>query len=325
MAKRQTLEEKLACLSRLGGSPDSAETEAELRKALSNRGNLIVERAARVASRCGLSALVPDLLAAFERLMKDPGKTDKGCRAKAAVIETLNDLGHDDGGVFLAAAHHVQMEPAFGRPVDTAAGLRSHAFLALARLGHPALLFELVDGLMDGEVEPRRTAVQVLSSYDHDECERLLRLKALTGDEEPDVLADCLSGLVRMAPERSVSFVARFLESEDEQISESAALALGEFGGIEGFECLRAYWTTQPRLETKRRLLLPMALTRCDEAFAFLLDVIATTPPDFAVEALKSVAIQASSDAHRARIRDAVEERGEHEISDACDRLFSGE
>lgn len=56
----------------------------------------------------------------------------------------------------------------------------------------------------------------------------MLRLKALVGDEEPGVVAECLAGLMRLAPERSFDLIEQFLEKSDPFLRQAALLALGE-------------------------------------------------------------------------------------------------
>src|SRR5205807_6012373 len=68
----------------------------------------------------------------------------------------------------------------------------------------------------------------------------LLRFKALTGDEEPEVTCECFPVLLRLDPE-SVSFVAHFLGHGDEAVQEGAALALGETRRPGAFEVLRDF------------------------------------------------------------------------------------
>lgn len=98
------------------------ERVATLRKALRDRINVIVARAALLAGECGSSELIPDLTVAFERLFRDPVKTDAQCWGKNAIAKALKDLGHAEGATFLRGVAYVQMEPVWGGSSDT--GLR---------------------------------------------------------------------------------------------------------------------------------------------------------------------------------------------------------
>src|SRR5438552_3364270 len=71
------LEERLEQLKRLrSASPDESVAVA-LRKALQDRSNLLVAEAAKIAGDNHLASLIPDLLAAFDRLFADPANDPK--------------------------------------------------------------------------------------------------------------------------------------------------------------------------------------------------------------------------------------------------------
>src|SRR5689334_19801224 len=89
-----------------------------LRKAFGDKVNVIVARAAALAGELQAQLLVPDLCSAFERLLKDPVKTDPKCWGKEAIAKALKDLGHTDSGIFMKGLHHVQMEPVWGGEED---------------------------------------------------------------------------------------------------------------------------------------------------------------------------------------------------------------
>jgi hypothetical protein len=80
-------EKELAAVEALSESlkaepaPDAAQIE-ELRKALGQRNNFIVSKAARLVADAELVALLPEVLAAFDRFFVDAAKTDPKCWAK---------------------------------------------------------------------------------------------------------------------------------------------------------------------------------------------------------------------------------------------------
>ena len=57
----------------------------------------------------------------FHRFMENPVKTDPGCSAKVELVTALHDLDCAREEVFLQGLRHVQKEPGWGPPVDTAA------------------------------------------------------------------------------------------------------------------------------------------------------------------------------------------------------------
>ena len=199
MAKRLSLDDKLAAVRLLRDRDPSPELTAELKTAIDDRSNLIVAAAAAIAGDQGLLELVPTLASALDRFLVDPLKTDKLCRAKLAVIQALDKLEHRAPDVFLKAARHVQLEPVWGGSEDTAAPLRAAALLALARIDVDGLLTILVDALVDPQKDVRIAAAQALGYHGSESAGLILRLKARLGDREPEVFSECLSGLLACA------------------------------------------------------------------------------------------------------------------------------
>src|SRR3954454_7969246 len=100
MATRATLEDKLAAIKGLRGRALAPEQEAELKKRLGDRSNLVVAAASTVAGEGGLAELAGDMEAAFDRFLADPFKDDKLCRAKIAIVQALDRMEHPDPRVF---------------------------------------------------------------------------------------------------------------------------------------------------------------------------------------------------------------------------------
>jgi len=318
MPARATLQQKLNQLRRVEESPSSADSLAALRKALAGPSNALAAAAAQIAAQHGIDALAHDVAASFNRFLE---REDKGCRAKLALAEALDRLDHYEPEVLLRGLHHVQMEPVYGGRVDTAGNLRANCAQILARFGHPDILFELTALVMDPEVEARRGAVQALTYLGREESELVLRVKALAGDPEPDVTGACLAGLMELAPERSLPFVAGLLGSEDPLVAEGAALALGESRKPEAFEALRTQWENSLDPEFKEMLALPMALTRCDNALAFLLEVVENAHPDTAAAAVRALKVF-DDEARRPEIQAALDTRDERHVQQAYAEVF---
>ena len=127
----KAFEQKLATLETL-------ESAADFRKALTDRNNYYVSKAAAMVAARSLAELIPDLLAAFDRFMIDPVKTDPQCWAKNAIAKAAKDLGLDDASFYLRGLKHVQFEPGWGPPADTAGTLRGMCGFALTQCSDPA-------------------------------------------------------------------------------------------------------------------------------------------------------------------------------------------
>ena len=98
-----------------------------------------------------------------------------------------------------------------------------------------------------------------------------LRLKALTGDREPEVIAECFGGLLGSHTESSVDFVARYVGAENAELAEAAVLALGACRNLKAVVVLKEKWKVTPRGRLKSALLLALASSRSEEALIFLL------------------------------------------------------
>src|SRR5260370_42618397 len=107
---KQAFDKKLQEIESLRSDPASA--LAPLRKALKDRNNFLVSKAAAMAAYLRLEDLKPDLLAAFDRFLIQPVKTDPQCWPKTAIAKPLRDLDHQDAAVFLPALAHIQPDPA---------------------------------------------------------------------------------------------------------------------------------------------------------------------------------------------------------------------
>jgi len=323
MAKRPTLQEKMARLSAFEGAPLNAEAAQELRRGLAGSSSALAAKAARVAAEAGAQELVPDLAEAFLRFVRRPATADKGCVAKTAIVEALNRLDADEEQVFLRGVRHVQPEPVWGGRVDTADNLRAKCLVGLVRTGHPQAPFETVRLLADPMPEPRRVAARALGHISGETGELLLRLKALSGDAEPDVLGECFSALMEISPERSLEFVADFLDREG-AVAEEAALALGASRRAEAFLVLKERRRAAVHAAIRRMLLLPIALTRRDEAFDMLLGVAADEPRDQAEAAVAALKVWADDERRRGVIEQTVAGRDAPWLAQAYAREFAG-
>lgn len=224
---KEAFERKIEALAALrDAAPEQA--VAPLRKALKDRSNYAIKKAAELADELRLSELIPDLVAAFDRCMIDPVKSDPQCWAKNAIVKTLRDLNHDDPTVFLRGIEHVQMEAVWGGTVDTAATLRGACALAVpaCALDRQTILTRLVSLLVDKELPARLDAVTALGQVPGADTVLLLRLKALLGDKEPEVTGRCFDILLELAPEESIPFVGRFLHGTDADLQTEAVGAL---------------------------------------------------------------------------------------------------
>ena len=320
MAKSDPVEKALNALSELrhASSPEAAANG--LRPYLANKSNLVVAKAAKIAGELHATGLIPALVAAFERLMKDPEKLDKRCAAVTEIVGTLYEMDYGEPEIYLRGLRHVQMEGSFGPPVDTAAALRGMCAQGLLRTQYRDAMTEVVQLLVDRDPPARLGAVRALALNGGEAGVLLLRLKVLTGDEEPEVLRECFSGL--LAAERSLEFVAKYVDDEDEATAEAAIWALGESRLPAAVEILKEKWERMLSRDLRKVLLAVLAASRMQEALDFLCSQLRSANSRTAGDVLEALAPYAGSDSIRQAVTAAVEERGEAAVTAACREHF---
>lgn len=306
-SRRDPLEERLNAVSALRREAEGPELIGKLRAALADPHHLMVARAAKVAGELALSALEPELAAAFERLMADPARLDKGCAAVKAIAAALLLLGSDRPALFRRGLRHVQLEPAYGGPVDVAIELRANCAIGFAGGSQGEVVVELVPLLVDPAEMVRAAAARSIAAAARVDSEAVLRLKALAGDEDPDVVAECLSGLMRLAPERSFELVEEFLGRRGEpQLRKAAMLALGEARHPRAVTRLLQLWPSELDRDSRRVLLLALATSRREEAFDFLAGLVAAGDLGSAVLALDALELFPKDPGQRSRLEAAI-------------------
>jgi HEAT repeat protein len=279
MPGKRAFEEQVAALDALRHGPEEARV-APLRKALGHRNNFIVGKAADLirefVRESGLAALTRELLAAFDRFFDDPVKTDPQCWAKNAVSRALAAMEHQDETVFLRGMRHIQLEPVWGGTSDTAGTLRATCACALVQcrnLTEKDLLQHLVELLADKDKTVRAEVVRAIEQVGSPSASLLLRLRAVLGADEPEVLGACYSGILRIEGVRAIPWMRGFLISADDNAAE-AALALAGTHSPESFETLREFFTRASDPWWRSVLLSAVSLTRQDEAQEFLLELV---------------------------------------------------
>lgn len=318
MKKPDPVEQALDQLAALKNEATRPSASTELRAFLKSRSNLVVAKAATCASHFRAAELVPDLMAAFHRLMQNPGKLDKTCAATTEIVCALHELDYTGPEIYLLGIHHVQMEGSFGPPIDAAAKLRAISALGLARTTYPAALDEIVSLLVDEWPDARIGAIRALAVNGGRAGALLLRLKLLTGDSEPDVLTECFSGLLTAAPESSLRLIESFVDSEEIAIAEAALLAIGASRLPEALDLLKAKCERTAGGPLRKTVLLAIGMVRSDAAVEFLLGLLEECTLAMAKDVLAGLALLRDNEKIRSRVESAVSRRNEKTL----DELF---
>lgn len=308
MAAARSFDEKRARIAAIASeAPSTAATE--LRRFLADKNAYLVGEAAQAANRLALDELTPDLSAAFARLLIDAVKMDKGCFGKNRIIEALLAFDARTPDVYLAGLRHVQREPAFGAPIDTAAGLRGVSARALFHIDHPNALLDVTPLLADPEALTRAEAAAAIGASGDEHGAAVLHIKAILGDAEPDVLGACYLGLLQLLPARYLPFVGSILSGDDIGAAEAAAIALGESRLPAALPILTGALEMAGSGKLHDSVLLGIALLRLDTAKDLLLSLIEKGPERRAVAALSALALHRHDEGLTERVRGVVNAR----------------
>jgi HEAT repeat protein len=322
MAARQSLDDKLAVLRALRGQTLSDDQKAELRKRIGDRSNLVVAAAAAIAGESMLVELARDLEVAFDRRLVNPVKDDKLCRAKIAIVQALDRMEHPNLDIFLKAARHVQLEPVWGGTEDSAPPLRAAALVALVRAEGTGSLPILVDAMADPAKDVRSAAAVALGAIGTESAGLVLRLKVRLGDKDPDVLSECLGGLLAVAPKENLPLVAEFLDPGNAVACEAAAMALGRSRLAEALDPLKDCLQRSHSAELRQHILLAIAILRRPAATDYLMELVASEPEPTAIDALSALRIYKEDPRLRERIAGLVQERKSPTLQAGFDRDF---
>ena len=307
--KRDPVPAALQALAEAASRPHDAATLALVRDSLAHRSNHVVGRAARAAREADLTGLAPNLIAAFSWFLEDPVRRDPGCVAKTEIVNALLSFGHAAPDVFLRGVAHVQREPAFGPPIDTAPELRATSAMGLVVSGHPAAPTICVGLLVDPEPAARAGGLRGLAASGRPDVALLLKFFALRGDDDPGVLAEAFAGLLALSADDPVPFVVERLASEDRDVARAAALALGEARRPEAVVALRERLPDEDRPDVRHAIMLALATSRDDAAFDALLELVARGSAADSKTAVQALRLYPHDEALQRRAQAALDAR----------------
>jgi hypothetical protein len=314
------VDEELAALDALPVER-AAKVEA-LKRALASHYR-VAAKAARAAEDALLYELIPALAASYARLLDKPLKRDPSCFAKKAIARALVALDCNDVELFLGGVRYRQLEPVWGGTADTAVDVRASCAMGLVASGYSRALVELTALLNDSEAGARAGAVRAIACGNPREAELLLRCKALAGDAEPQVLGECFTGLLSVAPEESIAFVAAYLAHADDAVRELAALALGESRLDSSLPPLKEAWTQVLVSEDFRKTMLRAAAAhRSDAALDWLLSIVTESRAPVALDAVEALAVYKRNAKLAQRLEAVLTERGESDLLDRFTALW---
>lgn len=309
--KSQSIDGKLATLAEIQREIDSGMITSlvePISAALKDRSNIVTAKGAQLCGRLMSRESIPDLLGSYERFLKNPAKSDKGCLAKSAIIKALYHLDFLEADFYRRHMTYQQPEPVWGGAEDTAVEIRSTCALGLAASNDHRAIMDLVRLLHDNEPAVRQSAVRAVGTLAPGAAEASLRQKAISGDIAAEVIDECFRELLKINPDDSVDFVAEFLESSMPGIREFAAFSLGESRDEKAFEIIKALMEESliPKIHP-HILIQAIGLARIEPAVDFLIELIRTGSPSDAEMAEKALSSYGRS--VQDRISEAMRER----------------
>jgi hypothetical protein len=340
MAKRLTLEDRLAALRALREEPDAAVVGQQLKHALGLKQPMVVAKAAELSVELRAEGLGDALVAAWDRMRS---ADDRGCGAKSAIVAALYQLeieGESVERVLREAVVLRQREPVYGGSREVGSAMRGHAAMGLVRMGIRDTLPMLAELLADDEAESREWAADAMKYRGGDDAAAVLLYKlrrclhepmgadlppsgtAVRRDpEEPRVIGACVGALVELAPERGVARASAMLDHVEPGLADVAALALGESRRDDAVEALQRWWGEHGAgADDARRqtVFLAMAVARRDAAWDWLLARVRYGPAEEAVGALTALETFKNDERLATRVREAAAGRDEPAVRRAA-------
>jgi hypothetical protein len=318
LAELEALSEAL----RAGPGPNAEQVE-HLRKSLTHRNNFIVAKAAKLVSDAGLAALLPDILAAYDRFFIDAEKSDPQCWAKDALSRTLVKLEYRTRDAYLRGMRHHQFEPVWGGSSDTAGALRgtcTHALVDCPGISDAELLTALLEPLTDTDKTVRIEAARAIAQVGGVSAALILRLRALLGPaagdgSEPEVLGAVYSALLSLEGDEAIPLVESAMKDGDDLAGE-AAFALADLRTPEALAAIIRRLRAGADSWFGSVLLSAIALTRLPAAFDYLIAIIARDARE-APDAIEAIGRSAFNAELRLRVLQAVDETGSLRLTQA--------
>lgn len=264
--RRTTIDDKIRRFEELAAAESVGEAAEEIRAALNGTNNVVIAKAAEAAEAHPEPDFTKELTKAFDRLIEDPVRRDKMCLGKTAIASALRAVDGAGTEIFLCGIRHVQMEPAYGGPVDTAVQLRCTCVAGLAENGSPLAWEAFVRSLTDAEWRVRGAAARGLAMLGGERARLLLQLRIYVGDAEPQTYADYFPALTACAGVEAVDVLKEYLKADDGTIRQEAALALGETRTPDAVAILSEQLTRTVDSAEVQSLCTAIALVRSDEA-----------------------------------------------------------
>jgi hypothetical protein len=286
------IEDQLAALSALDIASVDAQTLLTLGNALASRSNHVIAKAAQLVGDHRITELTDDLVRAYERLMVQPAKLDKGAFGLTALARALALLDYPHGELFRQGSRLVQFEPVYGGRVDVADHLRGWCAQGLVVSGDPDAMVDVARLLADPCPQTRKAAAQAVQISGMGAIGvPLLVLRTTLGDADPQVVAQCVIALLALDAQIALSYIQPLLQSEDEALVEQILLAMGQARAPQAMALITSFYESALTEPLQKASLLALAMLRTNEAITYLIEEVAEASPRAAALAIEALGI----------------------------------
>lgn len=279
-----------------------------LTEALASTHAPVTIQAARLIAERRLDGFEAVLCSAYQGFAgQRAAASDPGAQAKEAILAALDAVESGDAALFGAAATYVQTERSHGRAAerDSAGGVRARGVLGLARLGHPDFLPLLGIALADVDPRVRVAAARAVAHRGNRDGAGLLLLRLGVGDDTPEVLIECLRGLLSVAPDLGLRHARRALRHPDPEVQAQALHALGTAPSDASVDLLVQELDGRSLAAEREPVIEALGLSLRPKARETLLDLLVSERASDAQAALSALAIHK----YDARLTAQVKER----------------
>jgi hypothetical protein len=309
MAKTDPAAQGMAKVAALRSVDDLAELEAGLGPLLDSKSSYVVARAAELAGERRVRGTLSRIVEALDRMLRTPSLKDPGCAARFALAKAAVDLeaGYEAEEVMSLGVQYACWESIWGGSADVAVALRGQCAIGLAAMGSRLALRCATELLAESDIKAsreriswpaRQDAARALTMIGSDGAAAVLRFKALLGDPEPNVLSECLSGVIAIDGDAGLELAEHFLTGgptnaragiEVERQAEAALLAIGGSRRAAAFALLIRHERLFIHTASRATFFTAVAMTRQDAAIDYLLKQVSEGSKDLSTAAAQAL------------------------------------
>lgn len=300
MARIDPVKDAIAKVAELRRIDDPRALCAAVTKLLGQKSSFVVSRVADLAAERSVREALPVIVERLDRVLKESPADDVGAAAALSLVKALIVLeaGYEAEEVALRASKHTRWEKVMGGSVEVAGGVRGNAAILLAAMGSTQAIRVATELLAEPDQRPprertswpvRSDAARAMTMIGSDGASAVLRFRLLIGDAEPNVLSDCLAGLLTIERDAAIPLAQQMLDDGRDEYAEAAVLALGNWRDPRAFDQLRSRADRFLSSGSQELYLASIAMTRQPKAIDYLIELATTGNASLKRAAMKAL------------------------------------